>query len=67
MSPRYPQIEVELASSNPFALVSAIRQALRHSGAEQGEIHRFTADALEHREPEHIRRVCADWAKIRTS
>ncbi len=64
-SPRYPHIEIELASHNPLAWVSAVRQALRRAGAAPGEIYRFTSDALGNREPEEIRQVCADWANLR--
>ena len=64
MTPRYPQIHVQLHSRNPFALVSAVRQALRRSRIDPGEIYRFTEEALQSEEPGKMRAVCADWAEI---
>ena len=67
MAPRYPDIHIRLRSNNPFALVSAIRQALRRSHVDPGEIHRFTAEALAHEEPKRMRQVCSDWAEVEFS
>lgn len=64
MGPRYPQIHIHLRSRNPFALVSAVRQALRQYEVDDGEIFRFTEEALEHEEPARMREVCAAWAAI---
>ncbi len=64
MAPRYPDIHVRLRSNNPFALVSAIRQALRESRVDPGVIHRFTEEALAEKEPQRMRQVCADWAEV---
>jgi hypothetical protein len=64
MPPRYPEIHVRLHSSNPFALISAVRLALRRSRVHVGEIDRFTEEALSSEEPRHMRRVCADWAEV---
>ena len=64
MAPRYPQIHVRLHSSNPFALISAVRLELRRSRVQKGEIDRFTEEALSSEEPRHMRRVCADWAEV---
>ena len=66
MNPRYPDIEIRLRSHNPFAWVSAVRQALRHSGIEEAEIRAFTADALDTADPGQIRQVCASWAEIKS-
>lgn len=66
MNPRYPDIEIRLRSHNPFAWVSAIRQAMRHSGIEDAEISAFTADALDHADPSEIRQVCTSWAEIKS-
>jgi hypothetical protein len=62
--PRYPQIHIHLQSRNPFALVSAVRLALRRSRVPGREIHRFTSEALLDDEPSRIRRVCAAWAVV---
>lgn len=64
MPPRYPDIRIHLHSHNPFALVSAVRQALRRSRVDAGEIHRFTEEALRSDEPSRIRDVCASWASV---
>jgi hypothetical protein len=64
MAPRYPQIHVCLHSDNPFALISAVRMALRKSRIEKGEIDRFTEEALRSDEPQRMRQVCSDWAEV---
>lgn len=64
MAPRYPDVRVRLRSRNPFALISAVRLALRRSDVDPIEIHRFTEEALEREEPRHMRKVCADWAAV---
>ncbi len=64
MDPRYPDIRIRLRSNNPFALVSAVRLALRRSQVDPLEIHRFTEEALADDEPRRIRRVCSDWAEV---
>lgn len=67
MAPRYPDIHVRLRSDNPFALVSAVRLALRRSDVDPGEIHRFTELALESDEPQRMRRICSDWAEVQVT
>jgi len=64
MAPRYPEIQVRLRSNNPFALISAVRLALRTSHVDQGEILRFTEEALRTDEPKRMRQVCSDWAEV---
>ncbi len=64
MTPRYPEIHVQLHSRNPFALVSAVRQGLRRFHVDGHEIDRFTEEALEQNEPDRMREVCADWAAV---
>ena len=64
MVPRYPQIHVRLHSDNPFALISAVRMALRKYRIDEGEIDRFTEEALRTEEPQEMRKVCTDWAAI---
>jgi hypothetical protein len=65
MAPRYPQIHVRLHSDNPFALISAVRMALRKSRVGKGEIDRFTEEALRAEEPQRMRQVCSDWAEVK--
>ncbi len=64
MAPRYPDIQVRLRSNNPFALISAVRQALRRSRVDPGEILRFTEEALRSEEPQRMREICSDWAEV---
>lgn len=65
MAPRYPQLHVRLHSDNPFALISAVRMALRRSRVERREIDRFTEEALGAEEPQRMRDVCSDWAEVK--
>lgn len=60
----YPDIQIRLHSRNPFALVSAVRQALRHSHVDHREIERFTEEALREPEPDRVRDVCSSWAVV---
>jgi len=64
MAPRYPEVRIRLHSRNPFAWVSAIRQALRHSQVDDREILQFTEEALGQHDPHRIREVCSTWAEI---
>ena len=65
MAPRYPDIHVRLHSRNPYALVSAVRLALRQAHVDESEVTRFTEEALEDEEPRRMRQVCDTWADIR--
>ena len=67
MAPRYPYIHVRLRSDNPFALISAVRLALRRSHIDPGEFHRFTVLALASDEPRRMRQVCSDWAEVQVT
>ncbi|MEM1178665.1 MAG: hypothetical protein AAGM22_10000 [Acidobacteriota bacterium] len=64
MAPRYPNIRVRLHSRNPYAMVSAVRSALRHSRVDAAEIRRFTDEALVDEEPLRVQNVCASWADV---
>lgn len=64
MPPRYPDIQVRMHSRNPFAMVSAVRSALRHSRVDADEIRRFTDEALSDEEPVRVRSVCSSWADV---
>ena len=64
MKPRYPEIHVRTPSSNPFALVAAIREELRRARAGDEEIRRFSRQALAVREPSRMREVCRSWAVV---
>lgn len=62
--PRYPDIHVRLHSRNPFALVSAVRLALRKSDVDDAEIRRFSDEAMSTTEPARVLDVCTEWAEI---
>ena len=65
-NPRYPAACVELRSTNPLALVSAVRQALRRSGVEASEIHRFCQEAFDTQDdPQQLWQVCRRWARVK--
>lgn len=64
MQPRYPDIQVRMHSRNPYAIVSAVRSALRLSRVDADEIRRFTDEALRDEEPLHVRSVCSSWADV---
>ncbi len=64
MAPRYPDIQVKLHSRNPYALISAVRLALRQAQVDESEIFRFTEEALEVEEPHRMRKICDSWADV---
>ena len=47
LTPKYPEIEVELLGhdSNAFAVLGTVRKALRRAGVSKEEIDEFTAEA----------------------
>ena len=61
MTPLYPKIRVTLRSKNRFALVSAIRQALRRAGTSPGDIETFSREALTTQDPGHFEELCRRW------
>lgn len=63
-APRYPHVHVALYSRNPYAVISAVRHALRRSRIEAAEIVRFTEEAFEVEEPRHMHEVCGSWADV---
>lgn len=64
--PRYPSLHIHLQSKNPFALVSAVRLAMRRSEVPSEEIARFTDEALRSEEPVDIWQVCTEWASVQS-
>ncbi len=67
MVPLYPDIRVRRHSRNPYALISAVRLALRQADIDESEVFRFTEEALEVEEPRHMREVCDHWADVSLS
>jgi hypothetical protein len=64
MTPLYPEIRVSIRSPNRFALVSAIRQALRRAGTCAGEIDRFSREALTTADPRLFEDLCRRWVQV---
>ena len=65
MTPRYPELHVQVHSKNPFTLISAVRLSLRRSKVRKKEIDAFTESALERTEPKAVRDLCAQWVEVR--
>lgn len=61
--PLYENIRVQTASKNPFALVAAVRLALRQARVGRPEIERFTREALSG-DDAACRRVCREWVTV---
>ena len=55
---------MNLRSDNPYAVISAVRLALRQSRIDADEIARFSDEAFETEEPRQMRAVCESWAKV---
>jgi len=62
--PRYPSIEVRTRSRNPYALVAAVRYALRRNRVSHREIQRFSEEALDTGDPRDSREICTHWVRI---
>lgn len=64
--PRYPEIRVHVDSSNPLALVAAVREAMRRARVEKSEIMRFSEEALGEHDDLRSREICRRWVWIDT-
>jgi hypothetical protein len=53
-----------LRSSNPYAVISAVRHALRRSRVDEAEVARFSDEAFENEEPRRMRAVCDSWVDV---
>ena len=62
--PRYPDIRVTVRSSNPLALIAAVRCALRRAQVEKDEIRRFSEEAFSRRSHLGRQEVCQDWVRV---
>ena len=64
-TPRYP-IEVKLigeVNGNAFAIIGAVRAALRDSGVEASEVEAFYDEATSG-DYDHLLRTCIRWVEI---
>jgi hypothetical protein len=62
--PIFPEIHVHTDSDNPYALVAAVRLALRQADVDLGDIARFTEEALGDGDAETSRHVCRSWVEV---
>ena len=62
--PRYPEIRVHVDSTNPLALVAAVREAMRRAHIEKSEIMRFSEEALGEHDDRRSREICGRWVWI---
>ncbi len=60
-SPRYPEIEVRVASAHPLVLIGATRQALRRAGVAKPQIQDFSAQAFASADAPA---VCRQWVRL---
>ena len=61
--PLYPDICVQTRSENPYALIAAVRLAMRQAQIGRPEIDRFTREALSGNAA-RSRRVCRAWVAV---
>jgi len=61
MQPLYPEVRITIRSRNRYALVSAIRQALRHAGTSPLDIEAFSREALTTQDPGRFEELCRRW------
>ena len=62
--PRYPKIFVEIESTNPLALVAAVREALRLAHVKRSEISEFSDEAFSSGSPKGVTEVCKEWVRL---
>jgi hypothetical protein len=63
---KYPNIEVQLTGNdgNAFAIMGAVRRALRHAGVSDGEIAEYTAQSTSG-DYAHLLGTAMDWVTCR--
>jgi hypothetical protein len=61
MAPRYPEIEVRVASAHPPLLIAATREALRRAGVAKPLIDDFSAQAFTSGDAPS---VCRRWVRL---
>lgn len=62
---RYPEITVQLTGQdgNAFAIIGAVRQALRNGGVSAEEVKTFQDDAMSS-DYDHLLQVCMAWVNV---
>ncbi len=62
--PLHPDVRVSTRSSNPVALIAAVRHELRRAGVDSDEIRRFSSQALSIDDAQRRLEVCRKWVYI---
>ena len=60
-TPRYPDIEVQVAKAHPPLLIGATREALRRAGVAKSQIDDFSNEAFASDDPPA---VCRRWVRL---
>ncbi len=62
---KYPEVEVQLTGEdgNAFAILGAVRAALRRAGVSRDEIEKFMAEAMS-ADYNHLLRTCMRWVNV---
>jgi hypothetical protein len=65
MEPKYPKIKVKLVGTdgNAFAVLGAVKKALRLAKVPQAEQDAFTTDAMSG-DYDHLLATCLKWVKV---
>ncbi len=63
-TPLYPDIRVTMRSSNPLALIAAVRCALRRAHVEKEEIRRFSEEVFSRTSEADRQEVCRHWVRV---
>lgn len=64
-TPRYPNIEVQLSGEdgNAFAIMGAVRRALRRADVPNAEIEEFSREAMAG-DYDHLLQTCMRWVDV---
>lgn len=65
VSPRYPEMQVQLRSRNRWAVAAAVRQAMRRAGRDRQQIDGFLAETMAIEDPQKFLAACGTWVELR--
>ena len=65
--PLHPHVRVSTRSSNPVALIAAVRHELRRAGVDSDEIGRFSNQALSTDDAKRRLEVCRKWVYVQSA
>lgn len=65
MDVKYPEIDVQLSGTdgNAFAIIGAVRKALRSAGVTPSEVAEFTNEATSG-DYDHVLQTCMRWVNV---